>query len=146
MSWGALAMARTRPSAPARWLHAQGLLVGRCLDYGSGRGKDAEVFKMDAYDPFFEPVAPDGPYDTILCTYVLNVLPEYAAMPGRPRMDGVIVRALRNLLTQDGVAYVTVRRDVGCTETQRHVELDLPIIRELSGRYVTYEVNKDQGA
>ena len=44
------------------------------LDFGCGRGTDAATYGMDAYDPYWRPEKPTGPYDTIVCIYVLNVV------------------------------------------------------------------------
>ena len=68
------AIKRTRPSRAAEILVAQGRAVGRVLDYGCGYGLDAGTFGWDAYDPYYRPAQPTGPYDTIVCTLVLTAL------------------------------------------------------------------------
>jgi len=76
------AMARTGPSAPVQHLraHAPQLLRGRLLDFGSGRGADAKALRATPYDPHHPDAAvrkrPTGRFDTVLATYVLNVLPK----------------------------------------------------------------------
>ena len=45
---------------------------GRVLDFGCGKGSDADILGADKYDPHFFPEKPKGLYDTVLCTYVLN--------------------------------------------------------------------------
>jgi len=76
------AMARTGPSAPVQHLrtHAPALLRGRLLDFGSGRGADAKALRATPYDPHHPDAAvrkhPTGRFDTVLATYVLNVLPK----------------------------------------------------------------------
>src|SRR4051794_9928641 len=70
---------RTTPSFPLRQLLSKELLRGRILDFGSGLGTDiAYLLQHDmiaeAFDPYYAPTLPCGRYDTILCTYVLNVL------------------------------------------------------------------------
>lgn len=122
---------RTAPSAPAAYLAKQGLLTGRCLDFGSGRGFDATHFGMESYDPYWQPEWPEWFFDTILCTYVLNVL------PARERI-GVLRRLLALLKDEDSKAYITVRRDLpkqgiqGRGVYQRYVTLPLELIRETS--------------
>lgn len=76
-------MARKDMSAPARYLLQNNLIFGEVLDYGCGRGMDTAIlkkkgFKVQQYDPHYypytAPIIKDGRYDTILCTYVLNVV------------------------------------------------------------------------
>lgn len=75
------AIARPGPSVPARHLeeHASHLLAGRVLDFGGGQGADARTLRATLYDPHHPKasarVLPTRPFDTVLCTYVLNVLP-----------------------------------------------------------------------
>ena len=134
------AITRITPSVPARKLHEAGLLQGRTLDYGCGKGKDADVFKMNRYDPHYAPLMPPGVFDTITCTYVLNVVP--------PEDVPNILKTIHDLLAPGGTAYVTVRRDLsskaqkGRGTTQRNVTLDLPILKETRG-YCTYIVRQD---
>lgn len=131
----ATAIARKDPSAPARMLHMAGLLKGRCLDYGCGRGKDAETYGMDRYDPEYFPAIPEGKYDTITCTYVLNVV--------HPEVVPNVLSHIRRLLARGGRAYISVRRDLGKKDrkgrgtVQRHVTLDLPLLKNERG-YCTY--------
>ncbi len=68
------AIKRTRPSAPMAKLAEKDLLQGRALDYGCGRGFDAEHFGMEKYDPHFAPERPTGRFDVITCNFVLNVI------------------------------------------------------------------------
>ena len=130
------AIARKNPSVPMRHLAKLGLLEnGRKLDYGCGRGFDAEHFTMDKYDPHYSPRKPDGLYDTITCNYVLNVI--------EPEKEYDILNEIAKLLEWKGKAYITVRRDIkkeGFTSKktfQRNVKLDLPILKETS-TYCTY--------
>jgi hypothetical protein len=73
------AIARTGPSAPHRAWKQAGLLGGRVLDYGSGRGADCKATATRCYDPNHpDPKvrqAPPDDYDAVTLTYVLNVLP-----------------------------------------------------------------------
>jgi SAM-dependent methyltransferase len=137
------AMRRSALSAPARYLSEHGLINGRALDYGCGRGFDAKALGLEKYDPYYEPTPPIGKYDTILCIYVLNVLPI--------EWQDEILAKLRQLLAPSGKAYIAVRRDfftVGYTSIgtyQRKVELAIPfeashIVVEKSNRFCIYGV------
>jgi len=137
------AISRSRPSAPAKLLSDMGLLVGRKLDYGCGRGKDAEVFGMERFDPHYAPDMPDGLFNTITCIYVLNVIED-------PEVRDHVLDAIRSKLAEGGRAYITVRNDLaalrGRTSTgtwQGHIVLDLPVVKKTS-MFVTYLLN--QGA
>ena len=132
------AMKRQKVSAPVRWLQQKELLKGRILDYGSGRSFDADALSSDRYDPYWHPVKPTGKYDTIICNYVLNVVGE--------EVQGVIIKDIRNLLKKDGIAYVSVRRDIKGKKrvdrkVQRWVELDFPTVNKTTD-YEMYKVVK----
>ncbi len=131
------AMARKKPSAPMARLKAAGRLVGVMLDYGCGKGYDADHFCMDSYDPHYQPVMPLGTYDTITCNFVLNVI---ESVEEREQ----VIQDIRDRLNRGGRAYITVRTDKdrlnGYTSTgswQGLVVLDAPIVSRGSG-YVTY--------
>jgi SAM-dependent methyltransferase len=103
------------------------LVHGRVLDYGCGYGFDASHYGWEAYDPYYRPVPPEGPYDTILCTLVLNVLSR------RKRADAL--NHIRELLAESGHAYLAVPRNVPRTgklgihhSLQNYVVLSLPSI------------------
>ena len=121
-----------------RHLAKLGLLEnGQRLDYGCGRGFDADFFHMDRYDPHYSPRKPTKKYDTISCNYVLNVVSQF---------DGDnILEEIKGLLQPSGFAYITVRRDIkkeGFTSKgtyQRNVILDLPILKETK-TYCIYEM------
>lgn len=122
------------------WLLYHSYLNGEILDYGCGYGKDADILGCDAYDPHFFPDPPIGhKYDTIICNYVLNVV--------EPDMWHSIIHNIELLLTSDGFAFITVRRDVKKDYTnpegskQFVVKLDLPILKETS-QYCIYETYK----
>lgn len=134
------ATTRTLASAPAVWLHDTNRLVGRVLDYGCGRGKDAQRFALKKYDPHYFPAKPMGKFDTILCTYVLNVLPSDIER-------SLVVHTILHMLRPGGIAYFTVRRDIPKegTKTQYWVEMPeaiFPKIREIPKRYAIYEGTK----
>jgi len=133
------AISRKGPSAPMKWLDKQGLLAGgRRLDFGCGRGADADHFGMDGFDPHWRPEEPTGHYDLVTCNYVLNVI-------GRKEQGEVLARVERLLKPGGGRAFFSVRRDLpregksgrGCY--QRFVTLDLPLITE-NGSFAVYEM------
>lgn len=132
------AIRRNRPSAPARLLHERGLLRGRCLDYGCGKGDDVEAYGMTGWDPAHRPRRPRGRFDTVTCSYVLNVVD--------PEDVPYILKDIRSLLRRRGRAYIAVRRDLGGKSrpgngtTQWHVELDLPLVYQRSGQFAIYEM------
>jgi hypothetical protein len=51
-------------SKTARVLAEAGLVRGQVLDHGCGLGFDAGRLGWEAYDPYYRPAAPAGPYDT----------------------------------------------------------------------------------
>jgi hypothetical protein len=78
--------------------------------------------------------APRVQYDTIVCTYVLNVVPE--------EVQEQILETIRGLLKPEGRAYVSVRRDIPAHVvgvSQWVVRLDEPSIRCVAG-YEIYEI------
>lgn len=74
-------------------------------------------FECDGYDPHFRPNFPSKLYDTIVCNYVLNVVPE------DNRKE--IIAQIKSLLKPNGNAFISVRRDMkkDCTtkETEQYV-------------------------
>jgi len=131
------AITRNKLSVPMRLLNKNNLLVGDMLDFGCGKGFDADQLGMDKYDPHYSPEYPTKKYDTITCNYVLNVVKE--------DMEETIINEIKNLLKENGTAYITVRRDVkenGFTKKgtyQRNVILNLPILKETS-TYCIYKL------
>jgi len=99
------AIFRKKISAPAKRLQRAGLLKGRVLDYGCGRGADCKALDIPGYDPHWCPEDPGSGWDTILCTYVLNIL------PSRRERESV-VKDVVSRLAEGGKAYFTVRRDI----------------------------------
>ena len=104
-------MARIVPSKPARAAVNAGLVVGRVLDYGCGRGRDVTLFAdrkevdmVTGYDPGHEEWAwpPNGKYDFVQCGFVLNVIE-------RPSERVQVLRTIKGHLTPDGRAMVSVR-------------------------------------
>ena len=137
------AISRKRASVPLRYLQDKGHLKGAVLDYGCGKGADFNHLKQagyaaEAYDPHWKPIDLTGrSFDTVLCTYVLNVVNAEA--------EDDILRSIRLLLKEEGQAFISVRRDVkkdGKTSRgfQRNVSLGLNIIKENSG-YCIYSLS-----
>jgi len=142
------AITRKKPSVPMRWLDKQGMLKGdKMLDYGCGKGFDADHYKMDKYDPYhchentnLRSTCVKHFYDVITCNYVLNTVDEDNTKR--------IITDILSLLKENGNAYITVRRDIkneGYTSRgtlQRNVLLDSAIsIRKTS----TYEIYTIRG-
>lgn len=134
-------MKRNAPSRPMLHLATDGRIVGKALDYGAGRGYDAETYDMEKYDPHFQPDMPDGLFDTITLNYVLNVI---ESEEERLR----VLSDIQKRLTRGGKAYLTVRNDKralrGTTSKgtwQGHIILKLPVVYSCSG-YVTYQLEK----
>lgn len=100
------AIARRTLSAPAAYLLEQGLLVGRVLDFGCGRGDLAKFLDGDIeqYDPHYAPDKPSGKFDVVVCNYVLNVM-------GWRRRKRALAEA-RSYVKPGGHLYVAVRRDI----------------------------------
>lgn len=136
------AMGRTKQSAPLRWLIDKSLIdaADEVLDFGCGRGYDADSCGFDKYDPHFFPTLPDRTYDVVVCNYVLNVLPK--------KHEKELLKQIHGFLANNGggFAYITVRRNIknpGYTKTgtyQRNVFLDLPVIFQNSD-YCIYEMH-----
>lgn len=111
-------MRRVSASSPLKMLLTKGLLpaggdgtrfCARVLDYGCGQGADVLHLRglgHDAvgYDPKWRPVKPEGRFDVVLCTFVLNVITAREASDVLEKIDGY--------LNQGGMAFVSVRRDV----------------------------------
>lgn len=135
------AIVRSKPSSPARTLHDLDLLKGHCLDYGCGHGMDALTYGMDRYDPHWYPIRPSKQYDTVTCTYVLNVV--------RTEDVPYILKDIQTLLAPGGTAYLTVRRDLygptskGRGTTQRNVHLPLPVLKNTKGYCIYILKNVD---
>lgn len=92
-------------STPMARILRHGLLVGRALDFGCGRGEDADITGIEKYDPVSFPTKPEGKFNTIMCTYVLNVI-------WLPWERAQVLKDIRDLLAPGGRAYITVRRGI----------------------------------
>ncbi|RCJ29037.1 HIT family protein [Nostoc minutum NIES-26] len=103
------AIQRTYLSFPAQFLLNQNLLQGKILDFGCGFGNDVKLLRqkncdITGYDPYYFPQYPQDKFDTIICSYVLNVL--FAEEQANVLME------VSHLLKPGGKAYYVVRRDI----------------------------------
>lgn len=135
------AMKRRTLSRPASFLLPQ--LTGRVLDYGCGKGDDAQSVGCERFDPYYHAVWPQGRFDTIMCNYVLNVIED-----DQERRD--VLANIDSLLETDGVAFITVRTDkkaltgpTGNGTWQGLIELDLPVYHKGSG-FTIYRMETGQ--
>lgn len=104
------AIHRRGPSAPLRFLERTGYIQGCTIDWGCGRGADVDYLRehhtdfVAAYDPHYSPELPNpaARFKTILCTYVLNTIPNY-------HDRCVIIEEALEYLTPGGWLLVTVR-------------------------------------
>lgn len=73
------AIERVYLSFPVQFLLKNNFLKGKILDFGCGLGNDVKLlrqkgFDITGYDPYHFPDYPTDKFDTIICSYVLNVL------------------------------------------------------------------------
>jgi hypothetical protein len=110
------AITRKTLPAPTQYLLIHNLLIGKILDYGCGKCHEInnQFFEADGYDPHFKPDYPTKQYDTIVCNYVLNVVNE--------NKQQEIIDKIKNLLNNNGKAYLTVRRDMKENYTTKNTE------------------------
>jgi len=135
------AIKRRGPSRPLKWLLGEGLIYVVHLDYGCGRGDDADYLDCDKYDPYYFPDMPSRAYSSITCTYVLNVIEDAAE---RTR----VITKVASLLRPGGTAYFTVRRDLkkeGRTSTGTYqciVKLDKLNLLYENSKFAIYELKR----
>lgn len=135
------AITRRKLSRPAQWLLESGLIQGRILDYGCGRGGDAKLLEAQRFDPHFQPYMPRGEFDTILCTFVLNVVDKDDRK--------LTIKDVAKRLKPRGMAFFAVRRDMKgdyraggkAGWNQYLVKLDMPLVYECSG-FAIYMLDK----
>ncbi len=101
---GRTAIHRTKLSVPMAHLLQSGLIKGEALDYGCGKGFDCDFLGMDGYDRYHRPTMVTHQYDTIICNYVLNVIPT------REERQCITAHII-SLLKPGGLAYISVRND-----------------------------------
>lgn len=139
------AISRQKLALPIR-KHLLNSLTNPCsrtLDYGCGRGQDADKLGMVKYDPHFFPEVPTGPFDTVYCGYVLNVMLKHQAQR--------VVRNIQDLMRDKrSIAYIVVRRDLlkggavtGKGTYQRKVVLKGARLEKEYAAYALYSVRKD---
>ena len=137
------AIKRKSLSLPCKYLVEENhfFTKGRVLDYGCGRGFDADSLGADKYDPHYFPTRPTGKYNLIYCNYVLNVIAD-------PAERLKVIEDIRSFLAPNSVAYISVRNDRqklnGNTKSgtwQGYVELDLPLEKKCAG-YVMYRLTR----
>ena len=136
------AIGRTKISTPMRWLNSRGLIqVWDILDYGCGRGFDADQFQMEKYDPHYFPneALLERKWDLIVCHYVLNVVT-------KPVEEHILAK-IESMLNAGGRAFITVRCDVkkeGFTSKgtyQRNPVLNLPVVHKTAS-FCIYQLDK----
>lgn len=91
-------------SQTAQILVERRLIRGRVLDYGCGFGFDADHFGWEGYDPHYRQKLPTGPFDTVVCNHVANMLTRASRIE--------LYRTLEGLLTPTGTAYLSVSRKI----------------------------------
>ena len=144
---GKTAVKRKTPSKPLlKLLNLVGLSEGLSIfDYGCGHGKDLDYLRelssvanlnwdVQGYDPIHRPIPPThDEFDIVLCTYVLNTVPDY--------IQSTIIQDIIGLGNRQGKVFVTVRRDIPeeGTDTQRWVELPWKKLYECK-QYVIYYI------
>ena len=140
------AIARKKPSAPMKWLfdnYGPMFANRHCLDFGCGRGFDADHYTLDRYDPHYFPdvAVLTNSYDWVFCNYVLNVI-QY-----KDEQD-VVIKQICSLLKDGGGAFITVRRDCQLGKTSKGtwqspiVFLDTTSFRKTS-QFETYFLTRD---
>ena len=138
------ALTRKQMSAPSKHLVNSGLLQGSIIDYGSGKGFDAELIGATPYDPHFSPELDTAlKVDTIYCNFVLNVIED-------PDERAFVLLRIQHFLRDNGIAYITVRADKkklnGATKRgtwQGLIELNLPV-QKRTANWVMYRLTKTQ--
>lgn len=137
------AIARKSLSQPTKYLIKQGLIVGKTLDYGCGKGYDCDELGCDGYDPYHRPGKIKGKYDTIYCNFVLNVIAD-------PLERDAVIASILKLLKAKGTAYISVRNDRralnGYTSRgtwQGLIQLPLPVVKSTTGWTMYKLIKKD---
>lgn len=135
------AITRRSLSLPMQWLEKRNMLgcnrPNRRLDYGCGKGFDADTLGFQKYDLNHFPKMPEGTFDIITCNYVLNVIESREER--HAVVDDILFR-----LADCGTAYIAVRNDLDTDEEgyttkrgtwQGHVGVPRPfyMIRKCAG-------------
>lgn len=109
----------------------------RVLDYGCGRGFDADALGMFKYDPYYFASKPAGTFHHVYCGYVLNVMTQ--------KEGQTVVDEMQKLLKPRGTGYIVVRRDQKKDNpNQRQVQLDGACMFTDNSKYTIYSFWKDK--
>lgn len=110
------AIRRKNASMPCRWL-MENEEPSSILDYGCGHGRDVQAFLEEGwealgYDPHFFPTQPNGRFDWVLCSYVLNVIEDPSerkkVIADLNRLGTkvlIVVRHPKNIPTENGTSF-----------------------------------------
>jgi hypothetical protein len=141
------AISRKSLSAPMKWMESEGFFDGvprrHCLDYGCGRGFDADALGFQKYDPFWFKCDDfsESEFDVITCNYVLNVIEDF-------KDRQAAVEQMLHWLAPCGNLFIAVRADKenlkGYTKRgtwQGYIVLAHPLIRSTSA-YDLYQLTK----
>jgi len=118
------AAAMARASKPVRFWNEQGYVKGDVLDFGCGHDNHG----FTRWDPFHcpDPGPLLGQYDTVLCTYVLNVQPSdhlitliCCLLSKLVRMSGQVLFAVRDDLEADSSSGRGVQRAKSSADWQK---------------------------
>jgi DNA phosphorothioation-associated putative methyltransferase len=126
------AISRKKASRPLRAALYINAVHGRVLDFGCGKGRDIEElqelgYKVVGYDPHHRPAKPRGRFQTVLVTYVVNVL-----QPG-PRNEAL--QKAWSYVKKGGRLIVTARTEA---EIEREAEKgNWRPCREAGGGWIT---------
>jgi 2-polyprenyl-3-methyl-5-hydroxy-6-metoxy-1,4-benzoquinol methylase len=102
------AISRNKFGTAYQFYLKKGLLKGRVLDFGCGKGQEADMLRPGGvwkYDPYYFPELPKIKFDTIVCNFVLNTLPT-------DKERYAVIEQIKEMLEPDGFAYIAVRNDI----------------------------------
>lgn len=144
------AITRKTLPVPTKWLLDNNEILFPTLDYGCGKCHEInnQYFPCEGYDPYYRPNGLNESdwktYSTIICNYVLCVIPSH-----QERIK--VLKRIQKLLFNGGVAYITIRNDKpkqgwginkrGTYQGRVHW-LSLKLIRKTS-RYRMYLLTKE---
>lgn len=115
------AIHRKKPSHTVKTIEKSGIIKNRIFDFGCGTGSDvnflkSKKYKVSYWDPHFYPKNPPSnfishSFQTIFCTYILNVISK------KDRMAAI--KKIQGLLHKNGKAFFTVRTSSDILEKAR---------------------------
>lgn len=99
------AISRKTLPRPTKWLLGKNKVVGKVLDYGCGKCYAVNPAEWHSYDPYYfrAGIRVGKLFDTIICNYVLCVLP--------PAERLAVLQEIQRFLKPEGIAYISVRND-----------------------------------